>query len=157
MALEQLEPEYQQMRDIWDDHNQRQKFEHELINRQTTWLLTTQSILFAAYGVTFESTRPDTEVMTFRIVVACSGFLIAVAALYGVAYLIKAKWRSWKEYQGYFARPDTPHLPDPLDGKPPKLLEWGVETATTKRTLVPDVVPACVFIVAWLALFVSAV
>jgi len=29
MALKQLEPEYQQMRDIWDD--QSQKFEHELM------------------------------------------------------------------------------------------------------------------------------
>ena len=120
-------------------------------------MLATQSILFTAYRFTFQSTSADAYVTTFRIVTACSGVLIAAAALYGVAHLIKAKWRSWKEYQVYFARLDTPHLPGPLGGKPPKELEWGVDTPTTKRTLVPDGVPACVVIVATLVLFVSAV
>ena len=42
-------------RSSWDDYNRKQEFEHDLINRKTTWSLTTQGILFAAYGVTFSA------------------------------------------------------------------------------------------------------
>jgi hypothetical protein len=34
-----------------DKNFERLRFEHELINRRLTWLLSSQSILFAAYGV----------------------------------------------------------------------------------------------------------
>ena len=37
---------------MWQDQNHRQEFEHDLLNRKTTWGLTGQTILFAAYGVT---------------------------------------------------------------------------------------------------------
>jgi hypothetical protein len=41
------------------EYAERLKFEHELINRRVTWLLTSQSILFAAYGVALE--KPAAE------------------------------------------------------------------------------------------------
>ena len=46
---------YKEFRDVWQDCNHRQEFEHDLINRKTTWSLTGQTILFAAYGVTLGS------------------------------------------------------------------------------------------------------
>lgn len=38
-------------KELFFDYTARQKFEHELINRRVTWLLTSQTILFAAYGL----------------------------------------------------------------------------------------------------------
>lgn len=43
------------IRRAWLDHRDQQQFEHQLIDRKTTWLLSTQAILFAAYGVTFQN------------------------------------------------------------------------------------------------------
>ena len=37
--------------DLYKDYMNRLDFEHELINRRVTWLLTSQSILFAIYGI----------------------------------------------------------------------------------------------------------
>jgi hypothetical protein len=55
LSGERYEGEY---RDIWDDHNHSQEFEHNLINRKTTWSLTAQTLLFAAYGVVFGIKSP---------------------------------------------------------------------------------------------------
>ena len=41
--------------EAWRDYNDRQQFEHQLIDRKTVWLLTTQGLLFAAYGVVMTS------------------------------------------------------------------------------------------------------
>jgi hypothetical protein len=45
--MAEAESRYQESRDIWNDYNATQKFEHELIHRKTTWWLSTQTILFA--------------------------------------------------------------------------------------------------------------
>ena len=50
---------YKEARDVWEDSQHRQEFEHDLINRKTTWSLTGQTILFAAYGVTLRSDFAD--------------------------------------------------------------------------------------------------
>jgi hypothetical protein len=42
-------------RDIWNDHNHHQELEHNLINRKATWSPTTQTLLFAAYGLVLKS------------------------------------------------------------------------------------------------------
>jgi len=36
----QVGERYPERRDIWNDYNHRQEFEHDLINRKTTWWLT---------------------------------------------------------------------------------------------------------------------
>jgi hypothetical protein len=62
--MNQPDAKYQGMRDIWNDYNHRQEFEHELIDRKTTWLLTTQAILFAASSHWESTSRsPATHVL----------------------------------------------------------------------------------------------
>lgn len=143
----QPDESYQQMRDIWDDYHRRQEFEHSLIDRKTTWLLTTQSILFAAYGLTFGTVRGNDDLEDFRAVVARLGVSIAAIVLLGVAALIISKWLSWWQYRRFFrlARPTF----YPLDRKE---LQWGVKTKITPFDLIPDVLLPIAFIVAWTAL-----
>jgi len=140
---------YREMRDIWADYNTRQAFEHELINRKTTWLLATQTLLFAAYGVTFTSAGNDAHVDEFRRVVAYSGLSIALIVLVGVVALIRSKFRSWKAYRAFYVDSKTVDPPRPLDKGP---LEWGVLTRNTFVTLLPDVLLPLVFVAAWSAL-----
>lgn len=64
-------------RHVWDDYNHRQEFEHALIDRKTTWLLATQAILVAGYGVTFDSSNAAQGVDGFRDVVAWLGISVA--------------------------------------------------------------------------------
>lgn len=82
--------QYQEMRDVWSDYIQRQEFEHDLINRKTMWLLTTQTIIFAAYGLTFDGEGAAQGVNQFRDALEWSGLLIALVVLFGVLFLIKS-------------------------------------------------------------------
>jgi len=144
--------DYQELRDIWSDYNDRQKIEHELINRKTTWLLTGESILFAAYGVSLrldggKSPSPDlvNDANRFQSGVAWAGLSIAAAILLGVAAIIVSKVVSWRHYEAFYGT-KSPDLPQPLAGGP---LTWGVHNWNTGLTLVPDVAVPIVFIVAW--------
>jgi hypothetical protein len=137
---------YEEMRDIWNDHNHRQKVEHELIDRKTTWLLTTQAILFAGYGVTFRNQSTSEGLDRFRTVVAWSGLLIAAVILIGVIALIRSKLVSWRAYRDFFGEEGPPDLPRPLDREP---LRWGVQSGNTLLALLPDVLLPIIFIGAW--------
>src|SRR5438034_11452294 len=76
--VNQEQEKYQgEYRDIWCDHNHQQEFEHELINRKTTWSLTAQTILFTAYGLVLGIDSPEVS-KKFRYVVAGSGLALAV-------------------------------------------------------------------------------
>ena len=137
--------------EAWSDHESRQIFEHQLIDRKTTWLLTTQTILFAAYGVTFRGGAAAGDVRDFRTVVSWVGIAIAAAVFIGVLALINSKRIAWKDYQKYFEDPRASSiearvaLPEPV--KAP--LQWGVRTPNTCITLLPDLVLPIVFILAW--------
>jgi hypothetical protein len=146
--VDQRDNEYGEMRDIWSDYNRRQEFEHDLINRKTTWLLTAETILFAAYGVSFgEATADDfRSAAKFRDAVAWSGLLIAVIMLIGVVSVINSKRMSWRLYRGFFKESGSSNLPRPLDRRP---LAWGVHTGNNLLTLVPDFVLPIVIIGAW--------
>jgi hypothetical protein len=137
-------------RHIWADQDSRQRFEHDLINRQTTWWLTAQAILFAAYGITL---RTDTGGggADFRQVVSWSGFLSALVTLVGVLALIRSKYLSWREYAAFYAESQGRRLPQPFVGKP---LPWGVKTSNTLVTLIPDVALPVIFGGGWLSLLV---
>jgi hypothetical protein len=112
--MAQVNDRYQESRDIWNDYNSRQEFEHDLINRKTTWWLTTQTILFAAYGVTltiqfrslaeFRNSPEFRAVTEFRNVIAGVGLAVAVVTLIGVLALIRSKYRSWAMYQDFYRR-----------------------------------------------------
>jgi hypothetical protein len=136
-------------RDTWNDYNARQKFEHELLDRKTTWGMTGQSILFAAYGVTL-SENTD-EPADFRRVVALAGLAIAVAGLIGAISLIRSKRRSWSQYREFFKEPEN-QLPQPFEGKE---LPWGFSRFNTALTLVPDIALPVVFTVAWTCLLIG--
>lgn len=136
-------------RDIWQDFNKRQEFEHDLINRKTTWWLTAQALLFTAYGVTLRAdTNPDA--LHFRRVVAASGITLAVITLLGVAAVIGSKVTSWCDYKAFFSS-DTAGArpPQPLDRGQ---LQWGVRTWNTWITLAPDVLQPVVLGTAWIVL-----
>jgi hypothetical protein len=135
-------------RKIWDDYNHKQEFEHELINRKTTWSLTTQGILFAAYGVTFTATA-SSALSDFRSAVAIAGLVVAILTFIGVAFLITAKRISYMRYRDYFAvHKDC--LPEPKGKKGKEKLEWGSAGGpVTLFTLLPDLGMPAVLIAAW--------
>lgn len=134
-------------RRIWADFNERQLFEHGLIDRKATWLLTTQALLFAAYGLTFTDNVPTDQLAQFRTVVASAGLLIAALTFIGVVALIYSKHLSWQAYRDYFRDESAAlHLPGPLAERP---LQWGVATHNTWVTLAPDVMFPIVFFGAW--------
>jgi hypothetical protein len=132
-------------RQVWTDQDSRQRFEHELIDRKTTWWLTSQAILFAAYGVTLRSDTV-TEDDKFRQVVAAAGLASAIVTSIGVSALIRSKFLSWKFYAASYAKEEH-HLPPPYEGH---LLPWGVKTSNTLVTLMPDVALPLIFGGAWL-------
>jgi len=146
--------EQKRAREAWSDHESRQVFEHQLIDRKTTWLLTTQTILFAAYGVTFRVGSAAEDARDFRTVVSRVGIAIAAAVFVGVLALINSKRVAWKDYQKYFKDPGCSSnearvaLPKPV--KAP--LQWGVRTPNTCIALLPDLVLPIVFILAWASL-----
>jgi hypothetical protein len=146
---EQEEERYRgEYRDIWCDHNHRQEFEHELINRKTTWSLTAQTLLFTAYGVSF-GIDPDAG-RKFRYVVAGAGVALAVLLFIGIRSLIYSKRRSWEEYCKFYNSFAENHLPRPIV----RPLQWGVETRNTKVTLFPDQYMPVVFAIAWLIILI---
>jgi hypothetical protein len=136
-------------RKVWEDQDARQRFEHELIDRKSTWSLSSQAILFAAYGVTFQGGSDEPGLRDFREVVAGAGLAIALITLVGVSALIISKLVAWRDYREFFARLDGRTLPEPFSGE---RLQWGVRTVNTVVTLAPDVLFPVVFALAWSAL-----
>jgi hypothetical protein len=138
----------------WSDYEDRQKFEHELLDRKITWLLTSQTILFAAYGVSFEGEGGGEE--TFRNIVAATGVSIAAIAFIGAVALVNSKRMSWKSYAKFFGDP-AGRMPSPLKELPGPLkeepLQWGVKTWNTWAALAPDILLPLVFVVVWCILF----
>jgi hypothetical protein len=129
----------------WKDHTDRQVFEHQLIDRKTSWSLTTHSILFAAYGLTLSAKEPDAH--QFQSTVAWSGLAVAVVTLLGVGFVVLSKWRSFLLYETHFERMKSRlNLP----GVQP--LRWGAGPLNTLGSLLPDMCLPIVFVIAWSAL-----
>jgi hypothetical protein len=145
--MDQADEIYRESRDIWEDYNARQEFEHDLINRKSTWGLTTQAILFAAYGVALDSRIAD-EGIGFRNIIAGSGLAVAAVTFLGVIFVVRSKRLSWKEYANFYYAARERYLPpQPLNNRP---LQWGVETGNTWLTLLPDILLPLIFAVAWM-------
>jgi hypothetical protein len=121
-------------KEFWD----RLKFEHELLNQRITWLLTSQTILFAAYGFTL--TKDSILAMNFQTVIAASGMTAAILMLIGILAGLHAKRAVWRDYQE--------------DYNPRQ--KWGVRTGATWAGLVPDVCTPVVFVGAWMAVLISS-
>jgi hypothetical protein len=121
-----------------DKNFERLRFEHELINRRLTWLLSSQSILFAAYGVAVRTVEPGISVSEiadiFLRVTAITGTVIAILILIGVVAGILAKRTVWKDS---------------------KEKQFGVRTWITYLALVPDILLPVVFALAWIYILSS--
>jgi hypothetical protein len=134
---------HQESRETWQDYNDEQQFEHSLIDRKTTWSLTAQSILFAAYGLTVTKDAPPGS--EFRLAVAVSGLVVAALTLIGVSGLIVSKRASYRKYKCYFDGGLC--LPKPNKGNH---LKWGpAGTLNTMVTLLPEIGIPALFIVTW--------
>ena len=119
-------------RDEYEVYSHRMQFEHELINRRITWLLTSETILFAAYSFALENKESP-----FLEIVASVGLWISLSVFLGVIAAILAKLTLWR----YFRRV-------PGNEKEP----FWVHTGITFIGFVPDLVLPIVFALAWIAL-----
>ncbi len=112
--------------------------EHELINRKLTWLLSSQSILFASLAFVLGKELGDvTEAQKdlFFDIVSLLGMGISFLILIGVSMTVTAKVVSWKDYKR--SRPFSERNP------------LGVRNWITFLALIPDVFMPMAFIGAW--------
>ncbi|MCB9333138.1 MAG: hypothetical protein H6574_18880 [Lewinellaceae bacterium] len=121
-------------------YQNRLSFEHELINRRLTWLLTSQSILFAALGLVYGSNNP-VNLHTLKQAICLLGFFISIMIWIGVTMGIRAKYLVWKDFNKGKDKSDQ--------------VPWGVRTPITKTALVPDFFMPPTFAATWLYLFVN--
>lgn len=119
------------------------KFEHELINRRVTWLLTSQSIFFATYGFVYEKTPTATATVTasFLKTLSVIGATTSMLCLVGILASFAAKFCTWKKLQ---KNPKYEYEP------------FGVNTPITFIGFIPDFTLPIVFIIGWRFLYCLA-
>lgn len=85
------------MRQAWEDFRRHQEFEHLLIDRKTSWLLTTQGLMFTHMGS--QSTLDKTKAA--RAILCWVG--VSVSAIIGieVVAVVSGKYRAWKDYHEF--------------------------------------------------------
>ena len=105
--------------------------EHELINRKLTWLLSSQSILFAALALVISMDLKLPQ--QFSKVIAILGILISSLIWVGVVMSIVAKVLIWKDYNK-----------EPLNN-----VRLGVRNWITFIALIPDFFMPLAFVFAW--------
>ena len=110
------------------------QYECELINRRLTWLLTSQSLLFAAYGLVFKSNKPNVQELTHAI--SLFGGIIAGVIMLGIMSSIVASCCLWYEVQSKY--PDEP---------------LGVRNKTTLLSWCTDISLPGIFIYTWWYLY----
>jgi hypothetical protein len=109
------------------------KFEHELINRRLTWLLTSETILFAGYGLAIDKAG-TAEAAKILPVIAGAGISIAAFILLGVCAAATAKYCAWQDFRK-------------ASGK--KQEQFGTRTWITSVGFVADFALPVIFIFAW--------
>lgn len=135
-----------ELRRAWLDHRSQQQFEHQLIDRKTTWLLSTQAILFAAYGLSFQNATSSLgDVEHFRHVVSYTGIALSVLTLVGVLAVIRSKLLDWKDFDQHATKQSASVSPKGIS-------QWGVRTGNTILSLFPDALFPVVMLVAWVLL-----
>ena len=131
--------------ELLGDHNKRQEFEHQLIDRRLTWLLSSQAILYAAFGLTLtEKMSSASAAGDFQDVVVFVGFCTSLLTCVSVTAAYFAKWGSWRKYRRYF----KDAVPEPENGR----LPWGVNTRVTLVAMLADIAMPVVLAGAWLTL-----
>lgn len=113
-----------------NDYFERLKFEHELLNRRVTWLLASQTILFAAYGLTDKHIENDKIIVE---IIPCIGLLLSISIFIGIIASIFAKTLTWLDNR-------TEHP------------QFGVRTWITILGFTPDLLLPILFSFGWLQL-----
>jgi hypothetical protein len=113
-----------------EEYFRRMQFEHELINRRLTWLITSQALLFAAYGLSVKEPKASSFLKTIAVV----GLVSSSAVLVGIVAGLLAKYCIWKDYKDRSRNKDE---------------EFWVRTRITVLAFLPDLVLPIVFAGAW--------
>ncbi|HOY12485.1 MAG TPA: hypothetical protein PLY70_05065 [Saprospiraceae bacterium] len=116
----------------FDLNEKRMHFEHDLINRRLSWLLTSQSILFAAMALAFEDSELCEKHKTFIELIPVMGGVISLSIFSGVLAGAFAKYKIWKKSESD---------------------EWGVRTWITRWALLgTDLLLPIIFAIIWLCI-----
>ena len=116
----------------FDIHEKRMHFEHDLINRRLSWLLTSQSILFAAMALAFSDKEPTAQGEAFVKFIPIMGAVISMSIFSGVLAGATAKYKIWKKSESE---------------------QWGVRTSITVWALLgTDLLLPIIFTIAWLCI-----
>lgn len=110
---------------------ERGKFEHELLNRRVTWLLSSQTILFAAYGLSI-SEHDKGEI--FREVIPMVGIVLSTIVLIGIVAAFIAKIVAWNDLRRH---------------KEYENEQLGIRTWITFLGYTPDFFIPFIFAIAW--------
>lgn len=139
----------------WRDYQDQQKFEHQLIDRKTVWLLTTQGLLFAAYGVATTAEVASCATTQLMDSLPLLGMLLSILTFVGVLAVINSKRMSWVDYCAHYGESRPRFVPSQARTEfswrrhKEDRLPWGVRTVNTVISLVPDLLYPVVFFVAW--------
>jgi hypothetical protein len=112
----------------FDDYVRDFRFQHDLIDRKITWLLTSQTILFAALGLTTAA-----PVLDLVHVIGLLGLAICIAVVIGLVGNIVAKYCVYRDYR------------ERLES-----VRFGVRGWTTWFGIATDVLIPAAFIGAWI-------
>lgn len=123
------------------DLKNRGEFEHELLNRRVTWLLTSQTILFAAYGLSFGEKIDIDSAEKFRSVVPFLGIVISLVIWLGINAAFFAKVTALKDFNRKAEKVEN--------GEKETL---GVRSWITVMGYIPDFCIPLIFIYAWYTL-----
>lgn len=123
------------------------EFEHELLNRRVTWLLTSQTILFAAYGLSLGGEDHKTLAIKFQQHIPSLGVYIAVVILVGIFAALLAKIVARNDYN---IKVRKYKLNAFVEGKESaEEVELGVRTWITLIGYIPDICLPLLFIYTW--------
>lgn len=119
----------------YEKHKEDLAFEHGLINRRLTWLLSSQSILFAALAIVLDKESISDRLTLFFNVIPLLGMLISSLIFIGVVMGVMAKVTTNIDYNR--GRQEAEKKP------------LGVRTWITSIALAPDILMPVVFVFAW--------
>jgi len=118
-----------------EKHNHQLQIEYELINRKLTWLLSSQSILFASLAFVIGNAIAQNQNRMFSNIFCILALSIPLLIFIGVIMAVVAKVRTWKDYNSQC----------PVDERQ----QLGVRNWITFLALMPDVLMPIAFIGAW--------
>ncbi len=118
-----------------DRYEHRGEFEHELLNRRVTWLLTSQTILFAAYGLSFNEKATGDQAKLFRESIPELGIILSLIIWIGINAAFISKILSLLDFRK--SHPDFKNEP------------LGVRSWLTILGYFPDFFIPLVFVFVW--------